>query len=270
MRVCLLVLTDFKPAAQRALRYADTLASAIGAHLVLLHVQRDSVLDPALLTGQLPHQSQPEIDAALARAVRDLTAPVVTETRHGRVADAVAEALIRHPSALIVVGRPDEGAIPDELISTTALDLLRAGRQPMLVVPHHAPTTPLPRRVLLAVDAEPFALDESTAAAQHFFSALHAQLTIVHVSAEPDEAAAAGIFDAALQVPLIANLPHVQTMSLIELVVADGILRAAAGSFDFIVLIARPRSFMGALFHHSVTAEVLLHSSLPVLILPAR
>ena len=39
---------------------------------------------------------------------------------------------------------------------------------------------------------------------------------------------------------------------------------------DSLVLIARPRSFMGALFHHSVTAEVLMHSSLPVLVLPAR
>ena len=34
-------------------------------------------------------------------------------------------------------------------------------------------------------------------------------------------------------------------------------------------LIARPRSFLSRLFHRSVTAQVLLHSAIPVLVLPA-
>jgi nucleotide-binding universal stress UspA family protein len=37
-----------------------------------------------------------------------------------------------------------------------------------------------------------------------------------------------------------------------------------------VVLIARRRSFMGSLFHHSVTAQVLLLSKIPVLVLPAQ
>lgn len=268
MPTSLLILTDFTPAAQRALLYANSLAAVIDARLVLLHVRRDSLLDPALFTGQLSHRSQQEVDAALARAVRDLTVPVVTETGHGQIAAAVADALTRHPAALIVLGRPDEESIPDELITTTALDLLRADPHPMLMVPHDAPTTNPPHRVLLAIDAEPFTLTESNEVVRHFFSALHARLTVLHVSPVASEAAASAAFDPITQLNLLADLHHLETADLVNPVAADGILAAAAtGKFDLIVLIARPRSFLGELFHHSVTAEVLLHSPLPVLVL---
>ena len=271
MRPSLLVLTDFSPAAQRALSYANSLAGAIEGQVVVLHVRRDSFLDPELFTGQLSQQSQQEVDAALTRAVRDLTVPVATETGHGRVADAVADALTRHPSALLVVGRPDEESTPDELVTTTALELLRADPHPMLVVPHNAPTISPPHRILLAIDAEPFTLSEPSEAVRHIFSALHAQLTIVHVSPDADEAGGAAAFDAVARLSLLADLQQLRTSNLVDPSASDGILQAAAtGEFDLIVLIARPRSFLGKLFHHSVTAEILMHSSLPVLVLPAR
>jgi nucleotide-binding universal stress UspA family protein len=50
---------------------------------------------------------------------------------------------------------------------------------------------------------------------------------------------------------------------------AEGILQATqSGEVDLVVVLARPRSFWGQLFHHNVTAQVLLHSTVPVLVLP--
>ena len=49
----LLVLTDFFQAAEKALDYATNLAAPLGAQLVLLHVRRDSLLDPDALSGTL-------------------------------------------------------------------------------------------------------------------------------------------------------------------------------------------------------------------------
>ncbi|MEJ7665606.1 MAG: universal stress protein [Hymenobacter sp.] len=61
-----------------------------------------------------------------------------------------------------------------------------------------------------------------------------------------------------------------RTQSLVHGTPAGGILQAVAGGgFDWVVLVAHPRSFLGELFHRSVTAHVLLHSSIPVLVLPA-
>ncbi|NVO86217.1 universal stress protein [Hymenobacter terrestris] len=52
---------------------------------------------------------------------------------------------------------------------------------------------------------------------------------------------------------------------------AANILRALAESqADLLLLIARPRSFLGRLFHHSVTAQVLHGCAVPVLLLPAH
>ena len=51
---------------------------------------------------------------------------------------------------------------------------------------------------------------------------------------------------------------------------AAGILQALADTrADMLVLLTRPRSFLGELFHRSVTAAVLRHTRVPVLLLPA-
>ena len=52
---------------------------------------------------------------------------------------------------------------------------------------------------------------------------------------------------------------------------ADGIRRAiAATEPDLLILLVRPRSFLGRLFHRSVTAQVLRTCPVPVLLLPTE
>ena len=271
MAPSLLILTDFFQAANRALDYATNLAGPLGARLVLLHVRRDSIIDPERFTGVLSNLDQQAVALALNSLTSELPVPVVAEVGHGRVADAVADAVRRHHPTLVVLGRADSEDTPDELVSTTALDILRTAPYPMLVVPHNVPTTAPPRRVLLAVDGEPFSLGTHAGAMRHLLDALHAELTVLHVSenAEPDENAAAAL--ALVQrTGLSADLAQpVRTVNLNATAPADGILQMARpADFDLVVLIARPRSFLGQLFHHSVTAQVLLHCPVPVLVLP--
>ena len=268
----LLILTDFFQAANRALDYATNLAGPLGARLVLLHVRRDSIIDPEMFTGKLSNLDSEAINMALSSITNELPVPVVAEVGHGRVAYAVADAVSRHHPTLVVLGRPDTEQTPDELVSTTALDILRTAPYPMLVVPHDVPTTKPPRRVLLAVDGEEFSLGQYAGAIRHLFDALHVELTVLHVAEQVGPGAATAEALASVEATgLTMALPHpVQTLSLIGPAPAEAILRAARpDDFDLVVLIARPRSFLGELFHHSVTAQVLLHSAVPVLVLPA-
>ncbi|TDN38790.1 universal stress protein [Hymenobacter sp. UV11] len=273
MTLSLLVLTDFFQPADHALAYADALASASGAQLVLLHVRRDSLLDPEYLTGRVNNLSQEAIDLALASLTRQLTAPVVAEVAHGQVADAVANALRRYQPALVVLGHRNTEAIPDELVSTAALDILRTAPQPMLVVPIRAPASRVPRRILLALDGEDFSLGAQAGLVRHLFAALHAELTVLHVGHDPASLAAgrAAVSETLERTGLALGLATaVRTQGLVHGTPAGGILQAVAGGeFDWVVLVARPRSFLGELFHRSVTAHVLLHSPIPVLVLPA-
>ena len=273
MTPSLLILTDFFQAANRALDYSTNLAVPLGARLVLLHVRRDSIIDPELFTGVLSNLDQRAVALALNSLARELPVPVVAEVGHGRVAYAVADAVSRHHPTLVVLGRPDTEDTPDELVSTTALDILRTAPYPMLVVPHSVHSTNPPRRVLLAVDGEAFSLGPHTGAVRHLLESLQAEVTVLHVE-EHSGLTAATTAEALASVEatgLTMGLPQpVHTRSVLAPAPAEAIMRAARpADFDLVVLIARPRSFLGVLFHHSVTVQVLLHSAVPVLVLPA-
>ena len=266
----LLVLTDFFPAAGRALDYATSLAAPLGARLVLLHVRRDSPLDPGALSGALSNLSESAVQLALKSLTHDLPVPVAAEMGHGRVLPAVADAVARHHPVLIVLGRPNRDELPDELTETTALEILQHAPYPMLVVPPTLVGTAPPRRFLLAVDGEPFTLGEYAGAARHLLNTLHAELTVLHCAPHAGAASAAAL-ESVLQTGFVVDLAPPQ----FRLVVADdpatGILAAVQeANCDAVVLLARRRSVLGQLFHHSVTAQVLLHSRVPVLVLPAE
>lgn len=268
----LLILTDFFQAANRALDYATNLAGPLGARLVLLHVRRDSIIDPELFTGGLSNLDQRAVALALKSIASDLPVPVVAEVGHGRVAYAVADAVSRHHPTLVVLGRPDTEDTPDELVSSTALDILRTAPYPMLVVPHNVPTTTPPRRILLAVDAEEFSLGKHAGAMRHLLDALQAELTVLHVGEDVDSTKnGAAALEIVQRTGLTADLAQpIRTLVVNAPAPAEGILQVATPQdFDLVVLIARPRSFLGELFHHSVTAQVLLHSTVPVLVMPA-
>ena len=272
MALSLLVLTDFTLPADHALAYADRLASATGARLILLHVRRDAILDPEQLSGTLADLDTEAINLAFASLERGLTAPAVAEIGHGLVAEAVARAVRQHQPTLIVLGRTEAGNTPDELLAPLALALLRTIPHPLLVVPARPATLPAPHRVLLAVDGEPFTLGPYAGTVRHLLDALPAALTVLHVlppggADELPDQALESVQRTGLADDLVA-LTHQRRVSALS--PAEGILRVAKSpEFDLVALVARPRSFLGWLFHRSVTAQVLLHSPIPILMLPA-
>jgi len=275
MAAPLLVLTDFFQPANRALNYAAILAAALGTRLVLLHVQRDSLLDPELLTHEVVNLNTEAVKLAFGSLVRGLPVPAVAEIGHGRVAGAVAAAVRRHHPALLVLGRPTTtDDLPDELVTTTAFELLRAAPCPMLVVPPTLRHAHAPKRVLLAADGEDFSLGAHAAPMRQLLDKLAAELTVLHAETEPGSTAAATAeaLESVQRTGLTLDLAQpIRTRSIIAAHPAEGILEAAAPTeTDLVAVIARPRSFWSDLFHNSVTAQVLLHSAVPVLVLPAE
>ena len=273
MNLSLLVLTDFFQASDRALAFATSLVRPLGARQVLLHVRRDSAFDPETFTGSLANHGQEAVNVALHSLVSQLPGPAVAEVGHGRVADAVARAARRHHPALVVLGRPNTESTPDELVSTTALELLRTAAQPMLVVPHGVHTLSPPRRVLLAVDDEEFSLGPHTSSMRQVLNGLNAEVTVLHVTQDENtEAAATEVLKIVRRLDLTSDLPQpVRTLSRTAPDAAAAILSVAqSADYDMVMVVARQRSYFGTLFHRSVTAQVLLHSTIPVLVLPAQ
>lgn len=271
MTPSLLILTDFFQAANKALDYATNLARPLGARLVLMHVRRDSILDPDMFTGQLTNLNKEATELAMNSVARNLPVPVVAEVGYGRVACAVADAVTRHHPLLVVLGRPDHHGTPDELVQTTSLDILQTSPYPMLVVPHNIASTVPPRRVLLAVDGAPFSLGDHAGAMRQLLAALGAVLTVLHVIPEtgPDELPPL-VVDSVVRTGLVIEVPPLHIRTEVNKSAAEGILRAIRpADYDLVILIAREHTFLGNLFHHSVTHQVLLDSPIPVLVLPA-
>ncbi|WBO85322.1 universal stress protein [Hymenobacter yonginensis] len=267
----LLVLTDFTPDADHALAYAAALAAPLGASLVLLHIRRESLLDPDAFTGKIRHMSEGEVAAALAERAATVRVPIVVETAVESVADGVEEAVSRHRAVLVILGKPNTDATPDELVASTSLTLLRATQVPLLVVPGQATAAVPPARLTLAADGQPFRLAPSIiASTQKLLQRVHPALTVTHVAEPEDSDDCRMALASVLHSGLGTDLPHIDTHGVRHLQPAGGILQAATEtSADLLVVVARRRSFLGQIFNRSVSAQVVLHSTVPVLLLPA-
>ncbi|UOQ76486.1 universal stress protein [Hymenobacter sp. 5516J-16] len=271
MAASFLVLTDFTPAADHALRYAAALAAPAQATLVVLHIRRETLLDPEAFTGTIRHMSEGEIAAALQERVQPLKVSATVESAVDGVEGAVADAVRRHAPALVILGKPDTETTPDELVSSTSLKLLRATRTPLLVVPVASQAPVPPHCVTIAADNSPIELKVQSAGVQVLLEQLQPHLTVTHVAEPENSDSCAQAFEAVVASGLTKGTTfRVLCHSIRHRRIAAGILLAAAETkADLLVLIARRRSFLGQLFNRSVTSQVVLHGQLPILLLPA-
>ena len=127
--------------------------------------------------------------------------------------------------------------------------------------------------MLLALDVEPFELNTAAKKLAPLLAAWQAAYIVTHVvdghePVTPPRSLALADVRATGVVPPNAPL---QLHQVPDATAVEGILQALADTqADMVVLIARPRSFLGRRFHHSVTADVLRRSPVPVLLVPAE
>ncbi|MDJ0367776.1 universal stress protein [Hymenobacter sp. H14-R3] len=275
MTPSILVLANLPEAAAHTARYAATLGRPLGLRLALLHCYLyPTLLEPALV-GEVVAQldrNEAETLAALRALARRLPVPTEVLEATGLLDDDVATAVRRYRPLLLAMGLGPEQGLLDELLRSQVLPVLRATGRPVLLVPAATPAPGVPRRVLVAVDGEPFALAAASRNLSGLLGSWAATYTVTHVLPGPGAAARSSHL-ALADVQASKLLPPATPLSLYEVTDAapvTGILQALADTqADLLVLVARPRSFWSDLFHRSVTAAVLRHTWVPVLLLPA-
>ena len=272
MTSSLVVITDFFAISNRALSFAAGLAVPLRAQMVLLHVCHDGLLAPDEYNSRRTRQGQRKTIDALEQLAADQ--PVVTEVDISEdfLPDAVKEAVRRHHPLLLVLGRPGSAASPVEVVTSTAMDLLRHAPHPLLVVPTVGWEGAPPRRLLLAVDGHPFRLCPHQDVLRQLLRATQGSLDVVHVTDnEPVRPGAAAVLNTVRENTLVDGLAESQLHEIHESNVMGGILQEAARQqADLVVVVARRHSLLGSLFHRSVTAQLIQESPIPVLILPAE
>ena len=272
MNASLVVLTDFYAVTNRTLSYAARLAVPLGAQLVLLHVRHDSLLGPATY----PRAYSPRDQRQTRQALLDVAAkqPVATtvDVAHGFLPEAVTEAVRVHHPLFVVLARPDQDDETAGFVTSAAMDVLRHAPYPLLVVPATGWDTSPPRRLLLAVDGEPFRLRAYQDLLRRLLYATEGKLDVVHVGNEYETPLdAANVRQTIDANDLVDQLPASRLHEVYEPWVLDGILKEAARlEADMVVVVARHHSVLGSLFHQSQTARLIQESPIPVLILPAE
>ncbi|RSK33913.1 universal stress protein [Hymenobacter metallilatus] len=266
-----LVLTDFTPAADQALRYAAALAAPVQAPLVLLHIRRETLLDPDAFNGSIRHLSEGEVAAALQERVQPLGVPVVVESAVEGVEAAVTDAVRRHAPSVLILGKPDTETTPDELVTSTSLKLLRATRTPLLVVPIGTQAVVPPHSITIAADNSSISLKTQSEGMRDLLMQLKPRLTVSHVAEPEDSDTCTAALDAVASSGLVTGIEtRIHSHGVRHRRIPEGILQAAQETHaDLLVLVARRRSFLGQLFNRSVTSQVVLHGHLPMLLLPA-
>ncbi|RYU76037.1 universal stress protein [Hymenobacter persicinus] len=273
MALNLIVFAGFYSAARNAAHYADTLGQALGGKVVLLHVNRAGVFDPyAYLSEDLRQQElelQTDTAAALYRQAETLHCPTEVEVTTDLLPVIAQDLAHRYHPALFVMGQADASpSAPANLLAACA-ELLRAGHQPLLVVPAGAAPT-LPRRVLIAADREPFALAPAAQPLRQLLARLAPALVVAHVSSGGQDDAGCGAALHAVQVSgLVSGLPTPELRGYEHDHSDQGLLAAVQDTrAELMLVLARQRSYLSDLFHRSVTAQLLEHCPVPVLVLP--
>lgn len=269
----ILVLANFADAAEATARYAAALGGPLHLRLAMLHLEVYPVmLEPELVaaSSEQTQRNEAETMAGLqALACRLPGHPEVLEAA-GIMADAVAAAVRREHPLLLALGLSHEQSLLDRLLVDQVLPVLRATHRPLLLVPRDAPCIGPPRRVLVAVDGEPFTPNAASRALAPLLAAWGATFTVAHVQSQGGTPSRLALADVRASGLLPAATP-LALYHAAEAAPATGVLQAVADTqADLLVLMARPRSFLGELFHRSVTASVLRHSAVPVLLLPVE
>ncbi|MDO7852519.1 universal stress protein [Hymenobacter convexus] len=274
MKPAFIVLTDLTEAANVALAYTTRLAARLHGRLVLLHVYLniDPLRDPEefILTTATELAGRQRIQADLQRQARQLPVPTETELSIEPLATAVARAVALHHPQLLALGRAKPRTLLDRLLPHEAAPVLQAAGFPMLLVPEGWTETELPLRVMVAADGHPFALSPPALALHELLASLQASVSVVHVApAAHGPSRGEQALESVRHTHLFGPLANNSLYEVREETPADGILHAAGEvRAQLLVLLARPHTFLGGLFHRSVTAQVLRRSPVPVLVLP--
>ncbi|GAB3309923.1 universal stress protein [Hymenobacter tenuis] len=272
MNTSLVVLTNFFAVSNHAISYAAGLAVPLQAQLVLLHLRHDGLLSPEEYYSRQAQSGQPAASPSLQQLAAQQPVPTEVDVSDEFLTEAIQESVARHHPLLLVLGRPGSASMPDEVVTSTVMDLLRHSPYPLLIVPTVGWDLAAPTRLMLAVDGEPFTLFPHQDVLRRLLTAVSGTLEVVHVTDdEHPRADKAAVLRTISANDLVTAPSEAHLHEVYQPHVAGGILQEVARQeADMLVVVARRHSLLGSMFHRSVTAQLIQESPVPVLVLPAE
>lgn len=275
MKPSIVVLTDFSPAAERALAYAAVLAAPLAAEVHLVHVYSPPPMNSrvTMVLHATNARYLRERRRSLAVAAASLPGTATTDLLESDWDEAVEETLDKYHPLLLVAGLTATDGPLDEWLSNRTLPLARQTGYPLLLVPQHLPAAALrpPHCLALAVADEAFTLVPQAIRAAPLLNALGTKIVTVCVLPASKWASGQHGLRAARQCGLAATMPTSELHTVLSEAPATGILRAVDElAADVLALVDRGHGWLHNLTVDSVFDQVLRDTTVPVLLLAAE
>ncbi|MGV3504553.1 MAG: universal stress protein [Adhaeribacter sp.] len=272
--------TDFSPASEQAIRYADQLAHWMQAQVVLLHNIHEAVAPDVKSFGGVLYaepirdagQKQRQLDQLEALKARLTSAggsrPVAYQTllSYGQTHDNIA-AEARHCQADLVVVASKRGEAWKQLFQGSVLpDVIRQAPCPVLVIPPDASFKPYSRIVfassLLEEDSSDLHLVSELA--DLFQAAIYFLHILTEFSVREKRKAEAVFLRFRQKMPAANTSLYIETHDQIT----EGITRfATQAQADLLVMGYHSYNFWESLFIEDFTKRVVKHSNIPLLVI---
>jgi len=271
----IIVAIDFSKAALNASKYASALAAELKAHLILVHIIEVPLAPlPMPLTASEFEEIEESVNSQLAEIKEQLLfytnnlITIRTEIKYGFAETSLEDLCKKHMALAIVLGLKSNAQASKFFLGSTALRIIPYLNCPVLIIPEKAVFAGI-KNIAIASDSQHISENTTIQSIRDWLNYFHVQPDIVHVNNEEDASLKILSGNIFLHNRFSAFSPRFH--SILNVNVEEGIFNfLEQKKTDLLIVVPGKYSFLRKLFHVSHSKQLILHSHLPVLAVPAR
>ncbi len=261
----IIIPTDFSQNAWNALKYAVNLANKYQSEIHLLNIY-----EPISSTGSfisIKDFMQEDAEKGLKITLKELQAylkpgtTIVTKALLGKTVPSICRYAKSMEADLIIMGTQGASGLKAVFFGSNTSGVMKQTDVPLLAIPGDANYRPI-KSIAMAIDSEVITDEDVLEPVLQLAKTHGAKINVVHI----EKAGQAVLIDAGVDV-FLSEVPHTfyaMESDNIKEGITEFVERKEA---DLLVMIRRDRSFLGSIFHESVTQKTMFDSNIPLLIL---
>lgn len=268
----ILVPTDFSELAENALKYAVHLAKRMNAELLLLHVYSIPVFteNPVLISDNqyLEEEALRGLER-LKQTVDGLNSDLKVSfaAKVGFAADIIAVHAKDHHVDLIVMGTQGVGYLRERMMGSTASELIRKVKLPVMVIDKHVHFRE-PKNIVLAVDYKETDDKSVLKPLRNIAEQFHSHVCVLNVYSEANSIPTYDEIDENFRLDkALKNITH----TFFEVNNPDAMQAindfVKKHNIDMITVISRKHYLIERIFREPFTQKMAFHSEVPFLAL---
>lgn len=262
----ILVPTDFSENAYNALNFAVAFANEFGSQITLIHTFK--LYSSTGMFISVENYMEDDARRDLAEMIRETLpklengATIKHKLFRGDAAPVIASVADKDGYDLIIMGTQGASGLKEVFTGSTTNGVIKASQTPLLMIPESFSFRPL-QSIVFAIDQDEISSETVVSALVKIARTFQGRINVFHQDAGGKDTGIKARIKEYLD-PLEATYhfrldeQHI-TESIDEFVDE---MRA-----DLLCMVRRKRSFLGNIFHQSITTEEAFHSKIPLLVL---